>query len=105
MSALRDHSLSAAYDGVIAKASFRRPQHEAFEKFHLLIRALGRDLSTMTQQQVADRVSDLGYSGTASRDPGQAKARKRPHFSQIPLSRPQLDIKPEYLFSERLAEL
>ena len=65
---LRDHSLSAAYDGVIAKASFRRPQHEAFDKFHLLIRALGRDLSAMTQQEVADRLSDLGYSSDVPAD-------------------------------------
>lgn len=62
MSALREHSLSSAYESVVSKASFRRPQHDAFERFHQLMRAVGRDVSSMTQREVADRLSDLGFA-------------------------------------------
>lgn len=61
MSTLRQHALDGAYEGVVAKASFRRPQHEAFEKFHRLVGAIGRDIADMTQQELADRISDLGF--------------------------------------------
>lgn len=61
MSPLRDHMLSSAYESVIAKASFRRPQHEAFEKFHRLIGAVGRNIAELSQQELADRISDLGF--------------------------------------------
>src|SRR4051812_38799824 len=64
MSMLRDYALSSAYDSVVAKATFRRPQHEAFEKFHQLMRAIGGDLSAMTQSDIAKRISDLGFSDT-----------------------------------------
>ncbi len=60
---LREYALASAYESVLAKANFRRPQHEAFEKFHQLIRALGGDLPSMSQAQISDRVSDLGYDG------------------------------------------
>jgi superfamily II DNA or RNA helicase len=68
MSALREYVLSNAYESVVAKANFRRPQHEAFEKFHQLMRAIGRDLPSMNQQEVADRISNLGYSSEVPAD-------------------------------------
>ncbi|QRE78328.1 DEAD/DEAH box helicase [Methylobacterium aquaticum] len=61
MSGLREYALSHAYDAVVAKASFRKPQHEAFDKFHQLIKALGADIGSMSQEALAGRISDLGY--------------------------------------------
>jgi superfamily II DNA or RNA helicase len=61
MSVLREYALSSTYESVVAKATFRRPQHDAFEKFHQLMRALGGDIPTMSQKEIANRISDLGY--------------------------------------------
>jgi type III restriction enzyme len=36
----------------------RKPQYEAFERFHQLILAMDRNLSELSQQEVADRVAD-----------------------------------------------
>jgi len=62
MSALRDHSLAAACDAIVSKANLRRPQLEAFEKFHQLVRSFGRDIHALTQQDIAHLLADRGYS-------------------------------------------
>ncbi|MDD1449786.1 DEAD/DEAH box helicase family protein [Sphingomonas sp. H160509] len=65
---LRSLAFLTAYESVIAKASFRRPQHESFTKFHELMLALGNDLRVMDAQSVSDRLYDLGFSNDVPAD-------------------------------------